>query len=89
MACPHRIIKKGAVVCLAMLHANAALRKEGVALVRLLLRKQKNAVPRRQIQGTVKTRSAGADDDYVKIVIHISHFHVVPSVSSVIPTLTV
>ena len=89
MACPHRIIKKGAVVCLAMLHTNAALRKEGVALVRFLLCKQKNAVPRRQIQGAVKARSAGADDDYVKIVIHISHFHVVSSVSSVIPTLTV
>ena len=65
------------------------LRKEGVALVRFLLCKQKNAVPRRQIQGAVKARSAGADDDYVKIVIHISHFHVVSSVSSVIPTLTV
>mgnify|MGYP007128032885 FL=1 len=50
MACPHRVIKKGAVVCLAMLHTNAALRKEGVALVRFLLCKQKNAVPRRQIQ---------------------------------------
>ena len=64
-------------------------RKEGVALVRFLLCKQKNAVPRRQIQGAVKARSAGADDDYVKIVIHISHFHVVSSVSSVIPTLIV
>ena len=60
MACPHRIIKKRSVVCLAMLHTNAALRKEGVALVRFLLCKQKNAVPRRQIQGAVKARSAGA-----------------------------
>ena len=53
VAGPHRILKKGAVVRLAVLHTDAALRQKGIALVRLLLGQQQHFITLWKIQRTV------------------------------------
>lgn len=53
VAGPHRILKKGAVVCLAVLHTDAALRQKGIALVRLLLGQQQHLITIWKVQRTV------------------------------------
>ena len=53
VAGPHRILKKGAIVCLAVLHADAALRQKGIALVRLLLGQQQHFITLWKVQRAV------------------------------------
>ena len=53
VAGPHRILKKGAVVGLAVLHTDTALRQKGIALVRLLLGQQQHFITLWKIQRAV------------------------------------
>ena len=53
VAGPHRILKKGAVVRLAVLHTDAALRQKGIALVCLLLGQQQHFITFWKVQRAV------------------------------------
>ena len=53
VAGPHRILKKGAVVRLAVLHTDAALRQKGIALVCLLLGQQQHFITLWKVQRAV------------------------------------